>query len=76
MHQQLQELRSRELIREMEKGGFVRQVLDEKTGGTGKNVCLSGVEGVMKMLCEIEGEQVLGELKRTDGASRCVHDRV
>ncbi|KAK7092325.1 uncharacterized protein [Littorina saxatilis] len=31
---QLQELRSRELIREMEKGGFVRQVLDEKTGGT------------------------------------------
>lgn len=32
--QQLQELRGRELIREMEKGGFVRQVLDEKTGGT------------------------------------------
>ena len=42
MHQQLQELHSRELIREMEKGGFVRQVLDEKTGGTGKNMCLSG----------------------------------
>lgn len=32
--QQLQELQSRELIREMEQGGFVRQVLDEKTGGT------------------------------------------
>ena len=33
--QQLQELKSRELIREMEKGGFVRQVLEEKTGHTG-----------------------------------------
>ncbi|XP_076437063.1 uncharacterized protein LOC143276450 isoform X2 [Babylonia areolata] len=32
--EQLQELKSRELIREMEKGGYVRQVLDEKTGGT------------------------------------------
>ncbi|XP_076455911.1 uncharacterized protein LOC143290397 isoform X2 [Babylonia areolata] len=31
---QLRELQSRELIREMEQGGFVRQVLDEKTGET------------------------------------------
>ena len=29
---QLKELQSRNLIREMEKGGFVRHVLDEKTG--------------------------------------------
>ncbi|KAL8608000.1 hypothetical protein ACOMHN_023816 [Nucella lapillus] len=32
--EQLGELKSRELIHEMEKGGYVRQVLDEKTGGT------------------------------------------
>ena len=29
---QLQELVSRNLIKEMEKGGYVRHVLDEKTG--------------------------------------------
>ena len=33
--QQLQELKARELIREMESGAFVRQVLEEKTGDTG-----------------------------------------
>ena len=32
MIQQLRELEGRNLIREMEKGGFVRLVLDEKTG--------------------------------------------
>lgn len=31
---QLQELQSRELIKEMEKGGFVRKVLDEEKGTT------------------------------------------